>query len=404
MSQSLRLLFLGFLVRDEDVTSIFAGESHPQYSALRFQRNLLKALESAGATIDAITTPPIATFPRNRHWWMSRANYRLAGVSARATQLACPNLAGVRLVARLLQFVRYGLVQLRAPADGILVYSVHTPMVVAALLLKKIRGAPVFVVIPDLPMFMGGPSNALKRWLKRLDGSMVRRLLAHADGAFPITEGIGRDWLVRGPRYWAMEGISDEAAAVLGAARTNQAYVYRGVRRPILLYTGALEYVREFAEAFHRSPIDASLVFVGGGEDVATLQRLAAADPRIEVKSFMTGQAFAREVGRADFMLNPRNPAWPGTPYSFPSKLFEYLVSGKPIISTQLSGIPAEYFGVFRPIDLRDQSAFEATLTLALAVDIDPEAIWTGAERLATRLSSSVVGAKLVRQIRDWAT
>jgi glycosyltransferase involved in cell wall biosynthesis len=404
MSGPQRLLFLGFLVRDEDVSSIFKGESHPQYSALRFQRNLLKALESTGAMIDAITTPPIARFPRNPQWWVPARKYRLSGLHVHATQVACPNLPSLRFVSRAVQFTRHGLVQLRSPTAGILVYSVHTPMVAAALALKWLRGAPVFVFIPDLPTFMGGRSNFVKRWLKRVDGAIVRRLLARADGTFPITEGIGRDWLVPGTKYWPMEGISDDAAAVLRAARANGSYVYRGTTRPILLYTGALEYVATFAEAFHRSSIQASVVFVGGGEDAATLQRLASVDARIEVKPFMTGDALARETARADFMLNPRDPAWPGTPYSFPSKLFEYLITGKPILSTRLAGIPADYFGVFRAVDLHDQSTFETSLARALAVGEDPDAIWKGAERLASRLSSASVGITLVQYIREWAT
>jgi glycosyltransferase involved in cell wall biosynthesis len=199
-----------------------------------------------------------------------------------------------------------------------------------------------------------------------------------------------------------MEGISDEAASVLRAARANRSYVYCGSGRPILLYTGALEYVRTFAEAFHRSRIEASLVFVGGGAETARLQSLAAIDPRIEVKPFMTGEAFAREVERADFMLNPRDPSWPGTPYSFPSKLIEYLITGKPIVSTRLPGIPAEYFEVLRPVDLVDQRSFEATLDRALAVDTDHEATWRGAEQLAGRLAEASVGARLLRQMGEW--
>jgi glycosyltransferase involved in cell wall biosynthesis len=157
-----------------------------------------------------------------------------------------------------------------------------------------------------------------------------------------------------------------------------------------------------FAEAFHRSRIDAALVFVGGGAEAVHLQSLAAIDPRIEVKPFMTGEAFAREVERADFMLNPRDPSWPGTPYSFPSKLLEYLTTGKPIISTRLPGIPAEYFEVLRPVDLVDQPSFEATLDRALAVDTDCEATWRGAERLAGRLAEASVGARLLRQMGEW--
>jgi len=403
MTRSPRLLYLGFLVPDEELVRIFAGEAHPQVSAVRFQHSLLTALESAGATIDAVTTPPIASFPRNRHWWVSGLDYRISGLRLRGRQIASPNLPGVRLVARVLQFVRHGMVRLRQPCQGILVYSVHSPMVAAALVLKRLRGVPVFVFIPDLPTFMGGPSNPVKRLLKRIDGQLVRRMLVRTDGTFPIAEGAGRDWLLPGTRYWAMEGISDDAARVLRAARENGSYVFRGTTgRPALLYTGTLGYVLTFARAFHRSRIEASVTFMGGGEDLAELQKLAAMDERIRVKPFATGAELAGEVDSADLLLNPRDPAWPGSAYSFPSKLFEYLRYGKPIISTRLSGVPAPYFAVFRPIDLSDQASFEASLARALRVDDAPDAIWSGAEHLADRLRSTSVGPRLLARMAEW--
>ena len=402
MNRSGRFLFMGFLVPDLQTERLFAGEKQPQFSAVHFQRRLVGALARAGVSIDAVTTPPIAAFPRSRHWWVNGVDYELTGTGVRGRQIAGPNLPAVRLVVRLVQFLRHGLSALQRPCEGILVYSVHTPLVAASLLLKRLHRIPVFVFIPDLPTFMGGPTNPLKRFLKRLDGVLVRHMLAGADGAFPITERIGRDWLVRGPRYWPMEGVSDEAAGVLARARATGAYVFRGAPRPRLLFTGTLENVMTFADAFHRSPIDASVTFMGGGEDFADLQKLSASDDRIQLKPFATGADFAREIDGADFLLNPRDPAWPGAAYSFPSKLFDYFRAGKPIISTRLDGIPADYFTVLRPIDLRDQAAFQVSLQRALRADEDPDAIWTGAERLAARLSSASIGPELIARIREW--
>jgi glycosyltransferase involved in cell wall biosynthesis len=403
MTRAGRLLFIGFLVPDSDVERGFEGESHPQISAVRFQRRLLRALMTGGATIEALTTPPIAPYPRSRRWWVAGAEYELSGVGVRGRQMSGPNLPGVRLLVRLIQCVRHGLAALRLPCQGILVYSVHTPFIAAALVLKWLHRVPVFVFIPDLPAFMYGPSNPLRRLMKRADDVLIRRLLVHTDGAFPITERIGVDWLVGGPRYFAVEGVSDEAAAVLSRARANGAYVFRGPHRPRLLYTGMLSEVMRFAHAFHWSPVDASLVFMGGGEELDQLQKLSAVDQRITVKPFTIGAEFDREVAQADFLVNPRDPSWPGSAYSFPSKLFDYLQAGKPVISTRLPGIPADYFTIFRPVDLADQLSFEASLESALRVDDDPERIWVAAELLARRLTSASVGTQVLDCMREWS-
>lgn len=57
---------------------------------------------------------------------------------------------------------------------------------------------------------------------------------------------------------------------------------------------------------------------------------------------------------KADFLINPRFSYEDYTKYSFPSKIMEYLVSGTPVISTKLKGIPEEYFNYIIPI--KDES------------------------------------------------
>ena len=46
---------------------------------------------------------------------------------------------------------------------------------------------------------------------------------------------------------------------------------------------------------------------------------------------------------RAKLLVNPRFSNFEFTKYSFPSKLMEYMVSGTPVLTTKLPGIPEEY-------------------------------------------------------------
>ena len=42
-------------------------------------------------------------------------------------------------------------------------------------------------------------------------------------------------------------------------------------------------------------------------------------------------------------LISTRDPSEPASKYCFPSKLFEYMVSGNPVLSTRIGGIPEEY-------------------------------------------------------------
>ena len=53
-------------------------------------------------------------------------------------------------------------------------------------------------------------------------------------------------------------------------------------------------------------------------------------------------------------LLNIRNDEDIYTKYSFPSKMVEYLLSGTPLLTTKLSGIPDEYYDYCYTTTTRD--------------------------------------------------
>ena len=50
------------------------------------------------------------------------------------------------------------------------------------------------------------------------------------------------------------------------------------------------------------------------------------------------------QIKEAKLLVNFRSSNDLFTKYSFPSKLFEYMVSGTPVLTTKLQGIPPSYF------------------------------------------------------------
>ena len=56
----------------------------------------------------------------------------------------------------------------------------------------------------------------------------------------------------------------------------------------------------------------------------------------------------------ATMLISTRDPSEPASTYCFPSKIFEYMVSGNPVLSTRINGIPDEYFDYIIPLDSLD--------------------------------------------------
>ncbi|MBE3128183.1 MAG: glycosyltransferase, partial [Actinobacteria bacterium] len=76
-------------------------------------------------------------------------------------------------------------------------------------------------------------------------------------------------------------------------------------------------------------------VFSGKGEMEDFLIERSREDSRIEYVGFLDEEAYLSLLSEANILINPRNMDLPQNQNNFPSKILEYLGTGKIIISTK---------------------------------------------------------------------
>lgn len=81
----------------------------------------------------------------------------------------------------------------------------------------------------------------------------------------------------------------------------------------------------------------------GTGDKLNDIIQISKTDSRLAYKGNLTIEALNEEIARADFLLNLRNPTSPTCAFSFPSKLIQYMGSGKPVISNIFPGLDSYY-------------------------------------------------------------
>ncbi len=86
------------------------------------------------------------------------------------------------------------------------------------------------------------------------------------------------------------------------------------------------------------------MLFYGSGESVDYIQDMAKKDNRIKYGGLLTYDELQIKQKQADLLVNPRPSNEVFSAYSFPSKTTSYMVSGTPVITTRIPGIPEEYF------------------------------------------------------------
>ena len=86
------------------------------------------------------------------------------------------------------------------------------------------------------------------------------------------------------------------------------------------------------------------LWITGGGPYEAALKEKVKENRKVTYYGFLpTREELFRLQAQASVMMNIRNPEVEAAHYCFPSKLFEYMLLGRPVLSVKLKGIPHEY-------------------------------------------------------------
>jgi len=114
-----------------------------------------------------------------------------------------------------------------------------------------------------------------------------------------------------------------------------------------LLFCGTLNNengLQFLLEAFNKlKNLEIELWISGRGPLQAQVELVAAQNPRLRFIGFIERQELLKTMRRCLILVNPRQPSLAEHRYNFPSKILEYMASGRPVISLASSDIGQEY-------------------------------------------------------------
>lgn len=212
--------------------------------------------------------------------------------------------------------------------EGIVCDAVNPLAALCSLMLGKHYGIPALAVVTDIPSILSTHPSRFAR--------LADRLMRRFDGYILLTQAMNPLVNPDNKPFIVMEGLCDIDAPVPDPAQSESYCLYTG---SLSLGTG----IENLAEGFSRyRPEGYTLRILGGGE---LAERLKKNPPEgVEYGGAVTNQEAVDAQRRAALLINPRPLGLQYTDLSFPSKIMEYMVSGTPVLTTMLPGIPKEYF------------------------------------------------------------
>lgn len=226
----------------------------------------------------------------------------------------------------------------------IFIYEMRSACLNAAILIKNaVPNSKIHLIVPDLPMFMDLRMSLIKQSLKKLDWFRIKKQLAYVDDYILYTESMASFLKLKHKQWLLMEGSIN-----IDELDKNNEETSPQNNKFVVMYSGNIdkEYgIVELINAFNYLDDHYELWITGGGKYSDELHKLCSKNPKLKFFDFIPNrQDLLSLQEKASAFINIRNPKIVASNYVFPSKLFEYMLTGKPVITCELSGIPCEYY------------------------------------------------------------
>ena len=222
--------------------------------------------------------------------------------------------------------------------DWIAVHGVHSPFLWFALAAARRIKARVVIVLTDPPGVIRPDESRFKSLLKQIDIGAVRKALGRADAVVVLAQPLAHDFAA-GLAFLVIEGLYDASPCPSVCCGCENG--------PSVVYAGGLHEgygVKNLVKAFRSIPgVDLRLELYGNGPLKDWLVEQAAADDRIQPPRLVPPQELPEIYARATVLVQPRQLHQDFVPYSFPSKLIEYMAAGTVVVSTRLLSISSAY-------------------------------------------------------------
>ena len=226
-----------------------------------------------------------------------------------------------------------------------------------------IRKIPVIEIVMDLPGLMNTTGEQVR--------GIYRRLSRHADGFVLLTQQMNEVVNNKKVPFIVVEGHVDSG---LAEVTKEEKWEYQEGKK-VIIYAGGIHRIfgiEMLVKGFIKASIENSeLRIFGDGDYRGELLDICRTHSNIHYMGVMDNEEVVYQEQRAALLVNPRPSSPIYTNFSFPSKNMEYMISGTPIMTTNLPGMPKEYKKYVYFIERETEDGIAESLTAFFSLSSD---------------------------------
>lgn len=340
----MKILYFGTVCNLENYNNLLEDCSNkPSVAPIVLETALLDGFKKNNIDVEIYSYPMIPTFPKSKLIHFGNIKEKLA-CGYECTWLNTVNLPFLKQITRRLHAKKEIKCWLKKYKDEGIIFTYSIPPFLVKDVIKygKKYSVKKIAIIPDLlkHMYINENQKSIITKLKMKYIKPALKLQSEYDGYIYLTEAM-RDIVAPNKPYIVMEGIANDLQMI------NSSDEFKTDVRAIM-YAGMLHEkygILNLVDAFEKlNNPNLELWLFGDGTAAFEIKKRAHKNWKIRYFGIVNREKIIEYEKKATLLVNPRNPKEEFTSYSFPSKTIEYMLSGTPVLTTKLRGIPEEYF------------------------------------------------------------
>ena len=331
----MHIIYLGIISRPEDIGKI--GEA--SVAGNKMQYNLLKYLSRYDdLKIDIVSFHPYRSFHRSKKLFVKTAKETLfEGVDL--WQVGYVNLPVVKQL--LLPIVTYFKAKslLVDDTDVLFAYDMYPTQGIPMSMLRKKVKDKTLCLLADLSVGQVKKTKGLKKLLRKLYESNTLSNMRKCQNYIALNENAMKAYAPHSNYIIVDGGIEPDEFAEKECSWSGEEknIIYTGA---LVDYSGIMNLVKAITLIEDQRIV---LDIYGSGVLQGEIERAAAENKRIRFHGSVDNKTAIKAQQSAWLLANPRPVGSEIAKVTFPSKIFEYLMSERPVMTTRLNGFSKDY-------------------------------------------------------------
>lgn len=331
----MKIIYMSCLISEEKLKKIWGdSQKYEGYQVQKFHRLFSDGFYLNGCEVTVLSVLPITRRNSKRLFFFGESEYKK---NIRYIYPFIVNIPGLKHIFSLISIL-FHIRKLVEKEEAIFIIAdcLNQTAALGGAISAKVLNIPSVGIVTDLPDFLTGRRNRINNFIMRLFDKYV--LLSDQMNRY-IKENITH----KDKSYIVIEGMVDEKVSIDKQKMEN----YHNKSKKICMYAGIIDErygVSNLVKSFIKADIpDAELHIYGNGEYAEKLKEICKKNKNVCYFGTRPNSFIVAEEQKVDLLINPRPSDEEFTKYSFPSKNMEYMVSGTPMLTTKLPGMPQEY-------------------------------------------------------------